>query len=122
MVMPKRQTKMVSVNLYVSDVDFIDEEARKNDMNRSDVIRKTIRDHVEKKREEKENAWNITFLFFFPGKTGRWHTMQGISRKNKLTQKIISEKTRENKETRTLTVGFLILYTVNFSDFINYIP
>jgi metal-responsive CopG/Arc/MetJ family transcriptional regulator len=56
MVMAKRRTKMVSVYLYVSDVDFIDEEARKNDMNRSDVIRKIIRDHVEKKREEKENA------------------------------------------------------------------
>ena len=51
MVMVKRKTKVVSVYLYVSDIDFIDKEAAKNDMNRSDVIRKIIRDHVEKKRE-----------------------------------------------------------------------
>ena len=51
MVMAKRKTKVVSVYLYVSDIDFIDKEAAKNDMNRSDVIRKIIRDHVEKKRE-----------------------------------------------------------------------
>ena len=51
MVMAKRKTKVVSVYLYVSDVDFIDKEAEKNDMNRSDMIRKIIRDHVEKKKE-----------------------------------------------------------------------
>ena len=54
MVMAKRKTKVVSVYLYVSDIDYIDKEAAKNDMNRSDVIRKIIRDHVEKKREAEE--------------------------------------------------------------------
>jgi metal-responsive CopG/Arc/MetJ family transcriptional regulator len=46
----KRNMVRISARVYVSDVDFLDEEASRQDMNRSDILRRIVKEYVEKKK------------------------------------------------------------------------
>lgn len=48
----KREAVRVSVRLYKSDVRVIDEIADQETLNRSDILRKIIREYVEGKKNE----------------------------------------------------------------------
>ena len=45
--MVKRKFIRISARVYASDIALIDEEAEKEDMNRSDMLRKIVKEYVE---------------------------------------------------------------------------
>ena len=53
----KRNMVRISARVYVSDVDFLDEEASRQDMNRSDILRKIVKEYVEKKKGSDTLRW-----------------------------------------------------------------
>ncbi len=50
----KRKFVRISARVYASDIALIDEEAEKEDMNRSDMLRKIVKEYVEQLRKKNE--------------------------------------------------------------------
>ena len=46
----KRKFVRISARVYASDIVFLDEEASRQDMNRSDILRRIVKEYVEKKK------------------------------------------------------------------------